>query len=137
MTKKIIACEIGGNFEKHSNKAEFLRYTQFGSIVGNNPFNWKCSHDYRNYLIYLANPNGDEPQKDNHAYWRPKVNIQLPEGEYSISWFDPTLGTWDNTGEDIVGGLQELTIPQNTRAAWGSKNSAWGDRVLLVNRKKN
>lgn len=126
------------NIHKFFNDSELtlINMQPNDSIVGNNPFNWKCSHDDKNYIIYLANPNGDDPQKDNHAYWRPKVNIQLPEGNYSVSWFDPTLGTWDNSGKDIVGGLQELTIPPETRAAWGSKNSAWGDRVLLIRRGK-
>ncbi len=98
-------------------------------LVGGKPQKWKCSHDMNNYIIYIANPSGSDPQKDNPANLIPKVNIRLLKGKYSVSWYDPALGTWQK-GHDIIGGLGKLTLSPPS-------NAERGDRILLIRRKKS
>jgi len=97
-------------------------------IVGGDPLRWKCCHNDSSFIIYLANPTGETPRTDNPAPEKPSVEILLPEGQYSIKWFDPRTGQWFTT-PGINGLKQTLTPP-------GKERKNWGDWVLLIQKLK-
>ncbi len=103
------------------------------SLAGNDPYRWKCIHDEQNYIVYLANPDGSIPQKDNPAYERPKVRVKLPHGLYSVRWFDPKSGTWA-AGTDVAGGEQEFIPPGKSKTEGDLNNTVWGDWLLWLSR---
>jgi len=91
-------------------------------MVGGDSARWKCLHDDTNYIIYLANPSGSEPQSDHPAKKKGGVDVRLPKGPLSARWFDPATGRWTE-GETIRGGQNSLMPP------------ASGDWILLLQRK--
>ncbi len=79
--------------------------------VGGNPSKRKCIHNEDTWIVYLANPDGNEPRTDNGSIEKAWVNITLPGGDYGVKWFDPSDGMW-YTGDNIIGGAQKLTAPE-------------------------
>ena len=69
-------------------------------------------------IIYLANPNGDEPEQDDVGDLVPDVTINV-ESDALARWFDPRTGLWQGP-VDLAAGLYTLVAP------------AGGDWVLLV-----
>lgn len=90
-------------------------------LVGNNPHRWKCIHAAGVFIVYLANPTGNEPESDDEAGTVPSVAMQLPEGDFTIEWFDPAEGCWE-PAPGVEGGTRTLRAPGP------------GDWVLLVKR---
>ena len=91
------------------------------ALVGGDSNRWKCIHDDRTYIIYLANSDGQEPANANPATAAPTVEVQLPQGQYAVRWFDPQTGRWRDVS-NVNGGLQKLTAParpgQTTAGDW-------------------
>lgn len=80
------------------------------ACVGDEPRRWKCAHDDKTYLVYLANPTGGAPETDAAAETTPVVTIRLPEGAYRARWYDPTRGEW-HPAPAVAGGPQALAAP--------------------------
>ena len=92
-------------------------------IVGNQPGRFKCIHDNKAYIIYLANPDNSKPGEADVSREIPNVTIQLPEGTFSARWFNPRTGRWTNKG-NVSGNKQTLTAPGD------------GDWILLLKLKQ-
>ena len=97
------------------------------ALVGGDSNRWKCIHDNRTFIIYLANSDGQEPANANPATAAPTVEIQLPQGQYAVRWCAPQPGRWRDVSNE-TGGLQTLTAP-----ARPGQTTA-GDWVLLLRR---
>ncbi|MCW5963439.1 MAG: hypothetical protein KIT83_05325 [Bryobacterales bacterium] len=95
------------------------------AIAGGDPFQWKCIRNHNTLIVYVANPQGDEPSWQNPAEKPASVALTLPQGIYSVRWFHPKTGTWLDSA-DIPGGLQQFQTPL------GLPGLASGDRVLLL-----
>jgi hypothetical protein len=80
------------------------------ALVGGDPARWKCIHDAQAWLVYVANPTGDERGTDDVAAAVPDVRIDLPEGGYEVRWYGPSTGRW-YAGERVTGGTQSLAAP--------------------------
>ncbi|MEA1951242.1 MAG: hypothetical protein U9N87_07655, partial [Planctomycetota bacterium] len=80
------------------------------SLLGGNPLKCKCIHNRKTFIIYLANPTGSRPQTDAEADGVPSVTVRLPDGTYSVEWFDPSAGTWKR-GDDVAGREQTPAAP--------------------------
>jgi len=80
------------------------------ACVGNVSARRKCARTDNTYLIYLANPSGNEPETDTASDAIPDVTLQLPDGHFVARWFDPTEGLWHGES-DISGDLQTLVAP--------------------------
>jgi hypothetical protein len=93
-------------------------------LVGGNPYLWKCAMDEGTYIIYMANPSGNDPASDVPGADAPTVSITLPDGSYSVRWFDPRDGRWTE-GDSVTGGRHTFSPPET------SPNRA-EDRVLLI-----
>ena len=98
------------------------------ALVGGDPLKAKCIHNDDTYIVYAANPDGETPRTDNPRVAPPVVRVRLPEGSYSVRWFDPRMGTWQ--GEQTVsgGGSRKLESPDVGRIAFR-------DWVILIQRK--
>jgi len=80
------------------------------AFVGDRPGQYKCIHDDKTYIIYLANPDGNKPGEANIGQIVPNVVVQLPEGTFSVKWFNPRTGQWTD-GDNVSGNKQTLTAP--------------------------
>ncbi len=58
----------------------------------------KCMHDGDTYMIYLANPDGSVPEKADAGTNPPVAMLKLPEEEFSLRWFNPSSGSWQDGG---------------------------------------
>jgi hypothetical protein len=88
-------------------------------LVGNQPERFKCIHDDRAYIIYLANPDNSKPGEANVGRTVPDVVVQLPDGKFSAKWFSPRTGQWTD-GSGVPGVKQTLRAPGD------------GDWILLL-----
>ena len=79
-------------------------------IVGGNPHRWKCIHDDRTFIAYLASPTGIEPETDDEDDTVPSVTVQLPDGDFTVDWFDPAEGIWEQA-VGLEGGKTMLRPP--------------------------
>ncbi len=77
-------------------------------LVGYQPLRFKCIRDADNLIVYLQNPDSDEPQKAQARSKPAIVKIHLPPSVYRARWFEPTTGRWVEEGDskDITGGIQ-------------------------------
>lgn len=98
------------------------------AFCGGKPRGWKCAHDDDTYIIYLANPSGNDPATDVPGERLPKVTFSLPAGSFTSRWFNPSAGTWTD-GESLAKGRHTLQPP----AIRGNRSGDW---VLLVRRTK-
>lgn len=80
------------------------------AFVGGDPFKAKCIRGEGRYLIYLANPSGEQPETDFPATQVAEVASNLPDGNYTCGWFDPKSGSWVR-GKLLQGGPQILKAP--------------------------
>jgi hypothetical protein len=80
------------------------------ALVGGNPLKWKCAHGNDTWLVFLANPDGDDPCTDNGSILQAQVTLTLPMGAYTVRWFDPAEGAWYD-GENVNGGAHTLSAP--------------------------
>ena len=64
------------------------------ALAVDQPSRYKCMQGNNDYLIYLANPSGDNPETDFPATTVPEVGLKLPTGDFVLRWFDPDTGTW-------------------------------------------
>jgi hypothetical protein len=94
-------------------------------LVGGEPLKAKCIHNDRVYIIYAANPDGDNPRTDNPRVEKPNVNIKLPQGSYKVKWFNPREGQWDSETTISVNGLHSLKTPSIGRILYG-------DWIILI-----
>jgi hypothetical protein len=72
------------------------------ACVGNNPLKWKCARKEDTWIVYLANPTGTDPETDNASESTPDVDLDLPEGTYVASWFNPSKGDWIDFPDTIA-----------------------------------
>lgn len=89
------------------------------AAVGSQPRRAKCIHSDATYIVYLANPSGDEPETDHAGEAVPTVSIRLPEQAFGVRWFNPRGGAWTDAAE-IHGLRASLQAPGG------------GDWVLLL-----
>jgi hypothetical protein len=99
------------------------------NIVGGNPYNAKCIHDQDNYIIYLANPGGDDPRTDNPSNGQPEVEVALPPAEYRVSWYNPRVGLWEKKEKIVLNSGQSYS-PQ----APDTRRVVIADWVLFIQR---
>jgi len=92
-------------------------------IAGSNPQRWKCIHTENIFILYLANPTGDEAKSDDEADVVPSVTLRLPEGDFTVEWFDPAEGCWEQA-VGVEGGARMLRAPGP------------GDWVLLLRKER-
>ena len=98
------------------------------SLIGDDPLQAKCIHDEDAYIIYAPNPDCDTPGTDNPRIEKPNVKVRLPPGSFSVRWFNPRLGTWEQETMISGGGLRRLEPPKTPR-------TAYQDWVILIQRK--
>lgn len=79
------------------------------AFVGNRPTHRKCSRTDDNAIIYLANPNGDEPEVDDVSTLVPDVTFTIDHASVA-RWFDPQTGLWQSAGE-LAAGQHTLVAP--------------------------
>ena len=79
-------------------------------IVGDQPELFKCIHDNKTYIIYLANPDSNKPGEADARQTIPKVTIQLPQKPFAVRWLNPRAVQWTD-GEEVHGNKQTLTAP--------------------------
>lgn len=89
------------------------------AIVGNEPGQFKCIHDNKAYIVYLANPDSSKPGEANVSRATANVVVRLPEGTFGVRWFNPRTGEWTDGG-GVSGRKQRLTAPDR------------GDWILLL-----
>jgi hypothetical protein len=94
------------------------------AIAGNKPGRFKCIHDDKTYIVYLANPDSSKPGEANFSRKIENVVIRLPEKTFTVKWFNPRNGRWTER-KNISGGRQKLTAP------------AGGDWILLITRRSS
>ena len=91
-------------------------------FVGNRPTHRKCirkrTRAEDTAIIYLANPNGDEPEKDDVSELVTDVTFTLDRDSVA-RWFDPRAGLWQEA-VDLAAGAHTLVAPDG------------GDWVLLL-----
>jgi hypothetical protein len=90
------------------------------AYVGDRPTHRKCTRNHDSAVIYLANPNGDEPEKDDVSELVPDVTINVA-GDFIARWFDPRKGLWQGP-VNLATGIHTLVAPDG------------GDWVLLLRR---
>lgn len=90
------------------------------AFVGNRPAYRKCTRTNDTAIIYLANPDGDEPENDDVSERVADVTIHV-DGNFVARWFDPRTGLWRGASE-LSAGMQTLIAPDG------------GDWVLLLRR---
>ena len=93
------------------------------AFVGGRPAHRKCTRTENAAIIYLANPGGDEPKRDDMSDLVPDVTIGV-ERDSVARWFDPRTGLWQGP-IDLAAGVQTLVAPDA------------GDWVLLLRRERN
>jgi len=93
------------------------------ALVGNTPAKYKCIHNKDNYIVYLANPDGSKPSEADVSEKVPAVTVQLPDGIFSVRWYNPRNGQWTDKSS-VRDGSQTLTAP-------GGK-----DWILLLQRRE-
>ena len=91
------------------------------AYVGNRPTHRKCIRTDDTTIIYLANPDGDEPEKNDVSELVPDVTVNV-DGDIVVYWFNPRTGLWQGSAE-LSAGTQTLIAP------------AGEDWVLLLKRK--
>jgi len=91
------------------------------TFVGDRPTHRRCTRTDDTAIIYLANPTGDEPQKDDVSDLVPEVTITV-EGDFVGRWFNPRTGLWHSAAE-LAAGTHPLVAPDG------------GDWVLLLQHK--
>jgi len=79
------------------------------AYVGNRPTHRKCIRTEDTAIIYLANPNGDEPETDNVSDRIADVTIDL-NYDCVTRWFNPRLGLWVSAVK-LSAGMQTLIAP--------------------------
>jgi hypothetical protein len=94
-------------------------------LVGGKPLQTKCIHNDRVYIIYTANPDGNNPRTDNPRVESSKVNIKLPQGSYKVKWFNPREGTWNSETTISANGTHRLKTPAIGRIMYG-------DWIILI-----
>ncbi len=107
----------GGHDFRHIH--QFFRDTQLtlvgmepdDALVGNDPLRWKCAYNANHYLIYLANPSGENPETDEPQRTVPAVDMRLRRGNYTVQWFDPDTGSWYRDKKIQGGGDTRLEAP--------------------------
>lgn len=67
-----------------------------------------CSED--TYIVYLANSDTDDAGKANAADKRPKAVLNLPNEAFSLRWFNPSNGSWQEGGT-VRGPQAQLQAP--------------------------
>lgn len=80
------------------------------AAAGNDPLRLKCIHNEDVFLVYLANPDGEEAETDRAGKAAPNVVLQLPAGRYRGRWFSPVTGEWSSAGE-IAGPTATYNAP--------------------------
>ena len=78
-------------------------------FVGNRPTQRKCTRTDDTAIIYLANPDGDEPEKADVSALVPDVTIRV-ESRSVARWFDPRAGLWRGAVE-LAAGNHTLVAP--------------------------
>ncbi len=89
------------------------------AIVGGDSAKWKCTHSDKVFIVYLANPSGSSPESDQPSARPPSVTVQVPDGRFSVQWFQPKTAAWTD-GNTSVGGAQSFLAPDS------------GDWILLL-----
>jgi hypothetical protein len=79
-------------------------------MVGDQPGRFKCIHNDKAYIVYLANPDKGKPGEAKADGEIPRVTIQLPEGTFHTRWFNPRMAQWTDGG-NVPGNKQTLTAP--------------------------
>jgi hypothetical protein len=100
------------------------------ALVGGNPHQVKCIGNGDTYIVYAANPHGKKPQTDRPRAERPRVSIRLPQGDYSVRWYNPRTGTWARESTISGPGSRQLEPPELE-----TDGAVCGDWVILVRKK--
>ncbi len=79
------------------------------TFVGNRPTHRKCIRTNDTAIIYLANPDGDEPEVNNVSKLIADVTVNL-DSDFIALWFNPRTGLWSDSLE-VSAGLQTLIAP--------------------------
>ncbi len=78
---------------------------------GNDPMRIKCCTRGNALLVYLANPDGDDPGTDDASGRATTCRLRIARGEQTARWFDPRTGDFSRT-TDVAGPVAELTTPE-------------------------
>jgi hypothetical protein len=83
----------------------------------------KAASDGKTIVVYAHNPDLRQPEKANAAESPAEIALDLPQGDWSVRWFDPRSGQWHKPAQQqaVSGGSQRsFTSPFN------------GDAILLL-----
>lgn len=89
------------------------------ALLGSEPGKSKCMSDNTTFILYLANPDNSKPGEANVSRTTANVTVRLPEGAFTVRWFNPRSGQWTDGGR-VSGRKQRLISPDR------------GDWVLLL-----
>lgn len=89
------------------------------TLLDDQPSRANCIHDESDYIVYVANPNGNKPETDDASAKATKITIKLPARGFQVKWFQPNSGKW-TAAQAVEGGVQTLDTPGG------------GDWVLLL-----
>ena len=62
--------------------------------VGSNPLKWKCARNEDTWIVYLANPDGEEPEKDAASETVATVKLGMPIEDLEGIWYHVREGSW-------------------------------------------
>ncbi len=79
------------------------------AFVGGRPSHRKCIRKGDTAIIYLANPNGDEPEKDDVSELVPDLTLSVAKDSVA-RWFDPQTGLWAGA-IDLLAGTHTIVAP--------------------------
>ena len=86
------------------------------ACVGDDPLKWKCARSEDTWIVYLANPGGEDPEKDDASDSIPTVELDVGVEDLVVRWYHPIEGSWTD-GDSSV---EEMKAPGT------------GDWVLLL-----
>jgi len=78
-------------------------------LVGSRPTHRKCIRNNDTIIIYLANPNGDEPEQNDVSELVPDVTFPVEQASVA-RWFNPRSGLWQGAVE-LSAGIHTLVAP--------------------------
>jgi hypothetical protein len=69
------------------------------AMAGGDPRSSKVIASDRAVIVYLPNPDSEAPGEANAAKTKPACRLQLPQGKWSLRWFNPATGEWFDSPE--------------------------------------
>jgi hypothetical protein len=80
-------------------------------IIGGTRERQQAMSNSHTILAYLASPTGTAPETDDESTTTPSVTVALPDGTWSVLWYDPAAGGQGEHASTDRGGTVTLAAP--------------------------